>query len=59
VHEDFHAMAAALRHAAADPITDWRLIGLMIATAADLDAAAEADQAEIFLPDWEASWCPK
>jgi hypothetical protein len=52
-------MAAALRHAAADPITDWRLIGLMIATAADLDAAAEADQAEIFLPDWEASWCPR
>jgi hypothetical protein len=38
---DFRAKAAALRHAAADPQTDFRLVGLMIETAADLEAAAE------------------
>ena len=51
---NFRAMASALREAASDPETDLRLIGLMVATAADLDDAAEADEPEIFLPEWEA-----
>lgn len=39
---DFRAQAAALRNAAADPETDLRLVRLMMETAADLEAAAEA-----------------
>jgi hypothetical protein len=38
---DFRAKAAALRRAAADPRTDLRLVGLMIETAADMEAMAD------------------
>jgi hypothetical protein len=38
---DFRSKAAALRHAAADPGTDFRLAGLMIETAADMEAVAD------------------
>jgi hypothetical protein len=42
MNNDFRAQAAALRNAAADPKTDLQLIRLMMETAADLEAAAEA-----------------
>ena len=61
MHGNFRAMASALRDAASYPETDLRLIGLMVATASDLEDAADADdpeislpEPEIFLPEWEA-----
>jgi hypothetical protein len=39
---DFRIKAALLRNSAADPQTDFRFIQLMLDTAADLEAEAEA-----------------
>lgn len=51
--------AAALRQAAADPETDFWLIGMMLDTAADMEAAAdvtEAEQAEsLAVAGWQGS----
>jgi hypothetical protein len=44
---NFRAQAAALRKAAADTETDLRLVRLMMETAADLEAAAEAIDARM------------
>jgi len=44
---NFRAQAAALRKAAADTETDLRLVRLMMETAADLEAAAEASDARM------------